>query len=219
MRVIIVCAGSQDKWNNHLGIRSHFVPVLGEPLLHRAVRQSLAVTDDVHISCPAGLEEMYSVAGAQVHGIGETASEHHSSHAWWHPGGRTVMLLGDTVFTDDAFATVVGCADDDIRFFGRYSKSAITGTPYGEQFAYSWPATRNAWLWRKVEEARRFRTADIAERGRTRPPGWILLRLIQGTHPLKHVVMKPWWVEIDDETDDIDFPADFERHPWTRGQE
>src|SRR3546814_4006130 len=50
----------------------------------------------------------------------------------------------------------------------------------------------------------------------TRPPGWMLLRSWQRTPIARHKVLPSHFIEINDETDDIDFPVDYERHPATR---
>src|SRR5690606_13060870 len=99
------------------------------------------------------------------------------------------------------------------RVYGRFRRSTVTGTPYGEIFAASWWPNCHRMLDRHLE--RIVRTFHSGESNRR--DGWTLLRSIQGTPLNSHRVMQPWFIEINDWTDDIDFPADYERHPATRG--
>jgi hypothetical protein len=120
-----------------------------------------------------------------------------------------VLLLGDVYFTDEAILTIGTASPTAYRCFGRYRPSRITGTPYGEIFAASWGPQRHALMDRYVDEVERLREDGEC----LRPPGWVLLRLWQGTPVNRHLVRPPIWTEIDDLTDDIDFPADHQRHP------
>lgn len=203
MRVIIACAGPQAKWNNHLGVPSHLAPVGGEPLLHRTVRQALTLTDDVYVTAPP--DERYDVPGVVRHWPGEHPNEYAASRRCWDEDGRTVLLLGDVYFTDAAITRIAHRTEREFRVFGRRGASRITGTPWGEIFAASWWSEQHALL---DEHLARIAGMDKA--------GWRLLRSVQGTDLGRHVVRRPWFVKIDDATDDLDFPADYERHPATR---
>ncbi|MEV4672169.1 hypothetical protein AB0K34_11005 [Actinomadura sp. NPDC049382] len=203
MRVIIACAGPQTKWKNHLGVPSHLVPVDGEPLLHRTIRQARAVCRDVHVTAPD--DDRYTVLGVSRHVRGpEHDNEYVSTRGLWNDTGRTVLLLGDVYFTDVAIARIVYRPEREYRVFGRRGGSSVTGTPWGEIFAASWWPEQHALL---DEHLSRIAGMDKA--------GWRLLRSVQGTDLDRHVTRRPWFVKIDDATDDIDFPADYERHPAT----
>ncbi|MFI0576144.1 hypothetical protein [Streptomyces tendae] len=223
MRVVVAAAGPQTKWGGHLGVRSHFAPVrvfLDQeqpvlPLLERTLLALGAYTADVWVTAPPdapgpyeGLARAYR---ARVHTAGpEAGNELDASRPAWSDRDRTVLLLGDVYWTDAALAAVLGCGHPDVRVFGREAASETTGTPWGEIFALSW-----------TDSTRMGLLADAVRRAHTeRPevrPGWLALRLLQGTPLGEHTVRAPWWVEINDATDDIDFPADYARHPATRG--
>lgn len=218
MRVIIAAAGSQHKWGGHLGVPSHLAPVMNEdgtasPLLHRTTRQALELTDDVHLTAPPN-DPRYRVDGVTIHeqspGFG---NEYEASRHLWSDTTRTVLLLGDVFFSTYAMATLRDAPADDYRVFGRYGPSEVTGTPWGEIFAASWGPRNRAFLGRHLLlVSRSFQTGKSRRRG-----GWELLRSVQGTSLNDHRVLSPWFVEINDETDDIDFPADYARHPATKG--
>lgn len=215
MRVIIACAGSQEKWGNHLGVPSHLVPLAAHhdvPLLYRTVGQAREISDDVHLTCPVG-DARYRLPGVTVHEQeGSAPSEYAATRDLWNERGRTLLLLGDVYFTDPAMARIVSFDTCDYRVFGRAGASRHTGCPYGEIFAVSWWPQHHQRLDRLLTGVHAMR----AEGTVTRPPGWMLLRAWQGTRPDQHQVDLRWFVQINDLTDDIDTPADFARHPATR---
>lgn len=220
---MVAAAGSQAKWGGHLGVRSHFAPVRSrldgeerEPLLARTLRQLSATGVDVWVTAPAEEPDPYrEVAdeyGARVL-VTDGRNEFVSSRPAWAKEGRTVLLLGDVWFTDEALAAILGCPDGAVRFFGREHASYLTGSRWGEIFASSWDADRAAGLAAMVDAVGREQDAGRADRA----TGWALLRMCQRTPLQTHLVHAPWWVRIEDATDDIDFPEDYERHPATRG--
>lgn len=205
MRVIIACAGPQDKWNDHLGVPSHLAPIAGEPLLHRTVRQALTLTDDVWVTSPPG-DDRYNVPGATRHSPGEHSNEYLSSRRCWDDEGRTTLLLGDVYFTDAAIQRIAEYRARDYRVFGRRGASRHTGTPYGEIFAASWWPAQHPVL-----------DEHLARIGGMTKAGWRLLRAMQGTPLDRHIVRARYFTAVDDLTDDFDRPVDFARHPATRG--
>lgn len=214
MRIIIAASGSQHKWNEHLDVPSHLCPLTrhgGVPLIHRTVEQCLEYTHDVITMIPDD-ERYLSIPGEHRPIYGPRQSEFEASQPLWNEDGRTVLLLGDVYFTQEALDTIMGHKGRDYRAFGRYRASEITGTPYGELFAASWWPVNHHDLVRHLDTVHSTRAAGTV----TRPPGWMLLRAFQGTPLGKHLVNSSWFTEINDETDDIDFPADYDRHPATR---
>jgi len=211
-RFVIACNGDATRWANHLGVPKHLAPAGGEPLLYRTVRQALVHGDEVHVMAPAG-DGRYDVPGAIVHTPGPTKSEYASTRPWWSTQGRTVLLLGDVYFTDAAMATIGTQAGRRYWCFGRHGKSHHTGKPYGEIFAVSWwPGQID------IIDQHLAHCQGLLDSGQSnRPIGWLLLRSIQHTPLTKHIVSRPWFVEIDDLTDDLDHPADYDRHPSLGG--
>ncbi|HEY9375181.1 hypothetical protein [Streptomyces sp.] len=222
--MIVAAAGPQTKWGGHLGVRSHFAPVREElgsdaamPLLGRTLWQAARWSDEVCLVGPPDDPEPYRELAAmrEVHFYVASAgrrNEFESTRPVWAPGGTNVLLLGDVWFTDVALATVLAHAGEGFRFFGREQASPVTGSPWGEIFAQSW--TDTAEMGRLTEAVRREQDAGHADPTKH---GWTMLRLLQDTPLREHVVLRPWWVEINDATDDIDFPEDYSRHPATRG--
>lgn len=212
MRVIIAAAGGDGKWGGHLGVPRHLVPVEGEPLLQRTIRQAVALTEDVHVTTPD--DARYRVVGAYRHIREPGESEYASTRDLWNEDGRTILLLGDVYFTDAAISSIAHRGDRDYRVFGRKGASRVTGTPYGELFAASWWPEQHAAMDRHLDLVHATRAAGTV----TRPPGWMLLRAWQGTPLNRHFVKRNrYFVQVDDLTDDIDKPEDYNRHPAFRG--
>jgi hypothetical protein len=214
MRIIVACAGPQTKWGYYMGIRSHFVQTgpQREPLLNRTIRQVGACSDDIHITCPLGEARYYSRPGCVTHEVAGK-SEFDSTRALWNENGPTALMLGDVFFSDLAIRKIFGLATQRrYMAFGRHGGSKVTGTPYGELFAHTFWPEQIPMLDEHLQIVERAR----AEQNILRPHGWMLLRSIQGDRLNRHIVRAPYFQEINDWTDDIDFPEDYHRHPATR---
>lgn len=209
MRVIVAAAGPQTKWGGHRGVPSHLVPVDGDPLLHRTVAQARRHSDDVHVTGPPG-DDRYAVAGAAWHerDTGHP-SEYHSTRDLWSDETRTVLLYGDVYFTDAAITTIMGDTGRTFKAFGRTGRSRYTGCRYGELFAASWWPEDHATVDRHLDVALSQRAGGTTRR----PVCWLLLNSIQGRPPKNRRHSSRFWVEIDDLTEDFDFPADYDQHP------
>ena len=216
-RVLIAAAGPQHKWGNYLGVPSHLAPVDGEPLLSRTIRQALAISDDVHVTYPPG-DDRYLAASREVqrvtwHARGESyPSEYHATHELWNPNGRTILLLGDTYFTDEAIHRIATFAPRTYQGFGRHGRSRFTGCRYGELWAASWWTPHHQQMDKHLAKIKALRESGKI----TRPTGWMLLRAWQGTDLAKHRCSPQWMTTIDDLTEDFDFPVDYDNHPATR---
>lgn len=112
-RVLILCAGRATRWSSSDVPSSiadrpkQLVPVCGEPILHRTVRQVLErlPAADVAVVAPEDVE-VWRVPGARVAVADldrrrKQADKFLSSRGEWAADGRTVLLLGDVFFTDD----------------------------------------------------------------------------------------------------------------------
>lgn len=213
MRVIIAAAGGDKTWGGHLGVPRHMVPVQGEPLLQRTIRQAVAFTEDVHVTTPD--DDRYRVVGAYRHVREPGESEYASTRDLWSEDGRTVLLLGDVYFTDRAISTICGDRRRCYRVFGRAGASNMTGTPWGEIFAASWWPEHHEQMDRHLVTVHAARAAGTV----TRPPGWMLLRAWQGTPLDRHIVKRGrHFTRIDDLTDDVDQVGDYARHPAMGGK-
>lgn len=214
MRIIIAASGSQEKWGNHLGVPSHFAPLTrhgGQPLIERTIEQLASYGHPIHITVPP--DGRYgSLKGVKHVREWKYFSEFDACKDLWDEDGRTVLFLGDVYFSDQAIERIMYFAKRQYMAFGRFAASEITGTPYGELFAASWWPEQHAQMRKYLSNVHKLRARGTI----TRPPGWMLLRSWQETPLNRHRVDPKYFMEINDETDDIDFPIDYERHPATR---
>lgn len=205
---LIFAGGSGTRWSER-GYPKQLHQICGEPILHRTVRQFLARgVRPVVIAHDSRLH----VDGAEAYDVGE----HGPANRWLVEGiilsaplwsGRMIGVFGDVCFTDAALDTI--CAEDGFRFFGRDHNSTITGG-YPELFAWTWGNEDTATLMRGLdvglEDALR---KDPSGTGYNYMTGaiWQPYRSIEGIDIDAHCKVGALWAEIDDLTDDVDYPA------------
>ena len=206
-RALIMAGGDDAKWKNHLGVRRHFVPINGEPLLARIVRQLEEREVEVWLIAP-NLPE-YDIDLPRVTPTttrwGEEAL---NGAAAWNKSGRTILVYGDTVFTDAAMDTIAGFDRHAWQLFGRFGASKIK--PHGEIFAMSFWPEHHAAFRVALDEAFRLKREKIIGRAGS----WEAFRILggaQGTAVAEHRRYPDLFTEIDDETDDFDTPGEYEQ--------
>lgn len=196
MRVIVAANG--DATSPKLPGR-HFALIDGTPLLVRTVGQFAG-----HEVIVSGPDMRYHLPGAALYVPAPEPDNLDadillSTRALWAGNDRTLLLLGDTYFTDDAVAAIVA-APRDWCYIGREGGGRYSGTDYGELFGLSfWPEHHEALLAAMYEVRRR-----QADEGLWRGGMWEHYRLLVGLDLLDHR-LAGHFLTIDDETDDFDF--------------
>lgn len=195
-----MAGGTDAKWGDSLGVRRHMAPVDGEPLLHRTVRQLRERgSDDVYIVGPD--LPGYDVATRLEPETRSWGQEALNAQSHWSNDGRTVLIYGDTVFTDSAMDIVAGFDRRTWQLFGRFGSSDIKR--YGEIFAISWwPEHSVAWR-SSLNEA-----FSLCKRGIIGRAGcWEAFRIMggaRGRSVSRHRRYPQLMTEILDGTDDFD---------------
>ena len=218
---IILCGGRNSRWKGFRGThRKHLVKVEGEILLSRTLRlvaayepaRTVVVVNEDDLD----LYKAYLSDNTEFYGIKENvpyqtdAYKFLSSKELWNPIGRTIVLLGDVWFSENAIKTIFKNPADDWTAFGRNGASKFTGHPYGELFAQCFTDYREHELTLdKLDEMYRTGTCKRAA------SGWAHYQLMIGKDPNIHTV-GPRFVEIDDFTDDFDTPEDYDA--WVAGR-
>lgn len=215
MRAIIIAAGEATRWKNHTGTTKHFAVLNGQPIIHRTIdllRANGVAYDDIYIvskdyNLPYG-NNYHIVPNYEQNG---DADKFLSSADLWAKDQRTVIIYGDVYFSEKAMHRIVHYQNTGWRLFCRPTASAITGTKWGECFAIQlYPQHHQLTLDKLHHIAMLHRTGAISRCG-----GWELARAMMNKpdnkirHP--HVLYSPLYVVIDDETDDIDYPDDYDR--------
>ena len=199
MRVLVLAAGTGDRWDNYRGTAKHFLNVEGEVLIQRTVKQFKRYTNDVVV---VGSSDAYAVEGASLYIPQLTAEDvnfgdvlkFYSSMTLWS-STRTVLVFGDVYFTDDAVDQIMS-TDDSFTFLLRDSFDALGGSRR-EIFAMSFDGSMNSTVSQHILALARDRAAP-------RAGGWCLYRSLT----------RPNWgatrhcVKVDDWTTDFDYPED-----------
>jgi len=127
---IVLAAGEGKRWNNYTGVPKHLLEIEGESLIQRTTRQISAYADKTYV---VGVDSSYRTDFSElfVPEQKQPALEMHkfsSSQELWSE--RTVLLFGDTYYTDEAISTIVQDTED-FTFFLRSGPSSFTQKPHG----------------------------------------------------------------------------------------
>lgn len=211
LRAVICAAGDGTRWTTeqqrrpkhygHLPARKHLVSVDGENLLERTTRllRERGIRD-VTITHPQG--RIYPVTGAQIFeapaGLPNNAGRLFTQPLW-NPTGRTLMLWGDTYFTDAAIDRMV----EPRRGWTLYARLVPSATKAGpEIFGVGFDP---------VDHERY--AATLAELRDVKWSSWIVYFALAGlpfnSYSAKGVPDSPCVVPINDETEDFDFPQNY----------
>lgn len=203
-RVIVLAAGDGARWGGYRGTPKHLVKIEGKTLLERTCAQFLKYTDDI---CVIGADERYKVEGTSLYVIKapntnwKDAAKFLSSRNLWLNDGRTILVFGDVYFTTDAVKTIVS-NKDPFKFFLRTGPSEMSGSSDKKIFALSFDETMSPKIANSLLYLVSMGQAD-------RQAGWALYRYMIGPTPAG-LFENPHFVEINDWTEDFDFPEDLE---------
>lgn len=214
--VIIIAAGDATRWDNYLNRPKHLIEIDKEPILSRTVRQVKAHgADKVWIVSKKETASLYKKkAGADIfiptfNPDMVDADKFYNSRELWNKEGRTIILYGDVYFSDLAMDSIMGWSDTQFRLFGRAFDSKITGTAYGECFAQSfYEGDQDNYLAALRRIARLYKWGLIGRCG-----GWEHYRAMLGfpDELIRRHFVGEKFTNIDDWTDDFDYPKDYDR--------
>ena len=108
--------GKGTRWNNSLGIPKHLVEIDGERLLDRTVRQIHEEDPKAEIIITSH-DERYDIPGATRYEPKNNVLEI-DRFTYELIEDDVCFLYGDTFYSGQAMATIVGTATDNILFFG-----------------------------------------------------------------------------------------------------
>lgn len=215
MRLIIPAAGIGVRWRHYhadrvgfeeQGFRKHFVQLQGETIIGRLVRlfQERGITD-IWIVAPAD-DDRYRLPGTNLY-TPVQIPEHYdankilnSSELW---EGRTLIVYGDVFLTDQAVDAVVDEVRDWVGF-GRWGPHQCTESSE-ELFGFVFTPE-----WFDVNRETLLHIADLCHRGvLPRCAGWEFYWAHNGDPELWDV-NPDTWLNIDDMSDDVDTPEQYE---------
>jgi len=210
--IVILAGGSGTRWGNYQGVQKHFLEVDGSTIIGRTVflaktytegASIVLVVSDTHQPWPL---RCYKIEPQQV--LGTDHDKLIGSRQVWSPWNRTVIIWGDIWLSEAGAKQIFTDDSDDILWFGRLGKSYITGKNYGEPFAVSFEASAIEDFVAAIRlAARQFKRGEITD-AHTWGVYYNLhpaARLPDGTHGGAKT-----WREIDDWTEDFDYPHDWD---------
>jgi len=217
-RAIIAAAGSEERWDNHLGVPKQLLPIDGETLLDRMIRllRENGIVDIV-ISGPY---EVRGVVSVIPEWDTDPVDGRLGVRGLWNEAGRTIILMGDVWYSDAAMQTIVGRSQHDRHLFARFGPSTITGKPWAEIFANSFWPEHHADHEMSLRAVNALCAAGHIPRGGL----WESYLLDHGALASGMVDVCRGMIanvgdatEIYDLTDDFDYPADYDRWMAARG--
>ncbi len=223
MKFLIACSGSGSRWNNYMSTSKHLVPVEGEILLHRTVRlikERKKEQDEIYIVVSLD-NKQYEIKDTNliIQKFNNECERHEyynnpflyvSKNLWSGSGSGsngTVIIFGDVYFTSEAMNILFNnIYNKEYMFYGREKGSKITGCSWGEIFAISFLESFNDKLWTDICYLKKLKDNGLVNRFLH----WEIYRQLQSLNLNKHVIKKNF-IEINDFTDDFDFPEDYDR--------
>lgn len=207
----MIAAGEGSRWGLHAGVPKHLIEIGGERLIDRTARLFSGFADVLVVARDPRYRTTWSdLVAPRLDDRNFGADKFLSSRRLWSRDERTLVVYGDVWFSDKAVATIRDWPHRDWYLFARYGPSRVYGGDRGECFVQSfWPNNIPDHLaaLRDIVAARRARHVNQVG-------GWQHYRSMEGFFLDEHA-KGPRFVEIDDATDDLDYPEDLGR---IRGQ-
>ncbi len=212
MRFLIAASRTTDhRWK--LPIAKQLVDIGGERLIERTIRQFAPFGEVIVVCGSQRLPLDLAIPQVQAENDPRLGDINGIINArrYWAKDDRTTVLLGDVWFSDAAVQQIVA-ARSDWCLYGRPGWSTVTGKKSDEQFALGFEPDEQAGVIAAAE------AGGYLVRKRkirwTRFPQWF--HLMHGLVDPKAIDRAPnvalgHFEIIDDTTDDIDKPEDYER--------
>jgi hypothetical protein len=212
MAVIAAVEPDAARWRGYLGVPRFLAPVHSGPLVQRTVDQLRArgVTDivvtsaDPRLNGLQGCRVMIPKAPPPCGGFGVAAAME-----FWTPGKDVVALSGDTYYSDAGLDAILRGPRNFVWWYGRTGGGGIE-KPHYEMWAVTIPESFHKIFREACEKAS---LASQNGRGAT-ISGWLVYRILNGLQIEAQRLIGPSWTEINDETEDFDYPEEFDA--WTR---
>ena len=189
MKYIIMSAGEGKRWNNYLGIPKHLIEINGETLLERTTR--LLRKNNINDFVITGSDERYCKYGTLVAQTCNDCEIDRFEESLIED--NVCYLYGDVYYTEEAIKTIINGETKDILFFGSEE----------EIFAVK---VVDITLFLKHKH----RVKDLYLKGDIwRCIGWEVYRSLNNI-PFDQHIINDRYIKILDDTDDIDYPEDYE---------
>ncbi len=205
---IVLAAGEGKRWNNYTGVPKHLISIDGETLIERTVRQVQSYADKVYV-VGSSSSSAYQLKNAELfisnqEYIPLEIHKFTSSRGLWSE--QTLLLFGDVYYTDEAIS-IIAQETNDFMFLLRSDASSFTQKTHGEIYAFAFNESAHAQLNQALDNL--LNQQEVSHGG-----GWHLLKVLVGLNNKVHnkdYLTKGHFIEIDDWTEDFDYPHDLDR--------
>jgi choline kinase len=219
---------STDRWENYLNVSKHMIPIKGEPLIHRTQRiLKEAGADEIFVKCDKESKDLYLINDSKF--IDPPLSTDFSYPDYelflckdhYNSNGITVLLFGDVYYTKDIIDHIINNDSKSWHYYARKRFSEITGSVYGEHFGWYFHDSQIQKLLTAGEKACEI-TKDFVYRSENgesisrqewnmQDSASITYRVLCNLNILDPYDTEDFhWIEWDDETDDFDYPSDWD---------
>lgn len=195
MIVLILAAGDGSRWYNN-DRPKQLALIRGKPIIQRTIDlvgicNSVVITHDADIQVE--VDEFFIPAKREW-----TVDTFLSTKELW--SGRTVVLLGDVIYSPESIWTILSCSDD-VAVFGGKDRPGKDDEIFGVSFNTIGKNRVNAALSVALQDAR------ANGRGKL----WEFYRALCGRDLRMHYIDGSIFHSIDDYTDDIDDLGQYEQ--------
>lgn len=220
-----------DRWNNYLGVTKYMIPIKGEPLIHRTQRILLQNgMNDILVKCNKSDRDSYILNGCKW--VMPIKPNHmYPDYEFVNCGpyisrnGITIILFADVYYSEAILKHMCENTSTSWHYYARKRFSEITGSIYGEHFAWYMHSDHLEDLFQAGELAciTTKDLVDLSNSGITvSRTNWIMqdsaamtYRIMCGLDVKDPYANEDYhWIEWDDETEDFDFPQDWDR--WSK---
>lgn len=188
MRYVIMADGDGKRWNNYMGIPKHLVQINGEPILARTVR--LLRENGINDIVITSRDERYNYATRIPQTIRDCEIDRFEASI---VDDEVCYIYGDVYYTTEAIKTIVSTITTDIMFFGSNFEIFAIKVMNMKYFMTCKQAVKDLYINKKIN----------------RCIGWEIYRYMHNIPFEKHLITDHYTFILD-ETDDIDYPSDYE---------
>ena len=187
MLYVIMADGDGKRWNNYLNIPKHLAKINGETLLGRTTRllKENGITDYI-ITTRDDRYKQYGTIRPQTHRDCEVDRFEEFNEP-------VCYLYGDVYYTEDAMKTIVTTKTDNIQFFGSDYEIFAIKISNIKLFYEHKNNVKKLFLNNKID----------------RCIGWEVYRSLHNIPLHEHAITGDYTRVLDD-TDDIDYPTDYD---------
>lgn len=194
MKYIIMCAGKGTRWNNYMGIPKHLIEINGETLLERTTRllKENGITEWDYII--TGSDERYSKYGRLVDQTCNDCEIDRFEESLIDD--EVCYLYGDVYYSEDAIKIIINEDDNikDIIFYGSEVEIFAIKVKDVDLFLKHKHRVKELYMNKEID----------------RCIGWEIYRSLHNI-PFNEHIINARYIKILDETDDIDYPDDYEK--------